>query len=45
VRVNGRWLPGGRHADNPYRPGGLLVSRCTFDEALVQDGNLVEIFV
>jgi len=25
VRVNGRPLPGGRHADNPYRAGGLLV--------------------
>lgn len=45
VRVNGRPLPGGRHADNPYRPGGVLVSRCTFDEALGSGENVVEIFV
>jgi len=45
VRVNGRPLPGGRHADNPYRAGGLLVSRCTFNEALDQDENLVGVFV
>jgi putative lysine transport system substrate-binding protein len=45
VRVNGRRLPGGRYADNPYRPGGMLISKRVFDEALDQDENLVEIFI
>jgi cellobiose phosphorylase len=45
VRVNGRRLGGDRNADNPYRPGGLLVSRRAFDEALDREGNVVEIFI
>ena len=44
VRINGRRLPGGRHADNPYRPGGMLVSKRAFGMALDRDENLVEIF-
>jgi len=45
VRVNGRALEGGRYQDNPYRAGGLLVSRRAFTEALDPATNLVEIFV
>ncbi len=45
VLVNGRRLPADRYADNPYRPGGLLVSNRAFREALDRDENLVEIFV
>ncbi len=45
VRVNGCPLPGGRYENNPYRAGGLLVSRRAFAEALVPGGNLVEVFV
>ena len=45
VRVNGRPLPGGRYADNPYRPGGMLISKRAFGEALDRDENLVEIFI
>ncbi len=45
VRVNGLPLPGGRYADNPYRPGGMLVSKRDFSMALEPGGNLVEIFL
>jgi len=45
ARVNGRRLPGGRYAANPYRPGGLLISRRAFGEALDRDANLCEIFI
>jgi len=45
VRVNGRRLPGGRYADNPYRAGGMLIARAVFGEALARDENLVEIFI
>ncbi len=45
VRVNGRALPGGRYADNPYRAGGLLFATKVFDAALDRPRNLVEIFV
>jgi cellobiose phosphorylase len=45
VRVNGRPLPAGRYADNPYRPGGMLISRRAFGEALDPDENLVEILI
>jgi len=45
VHVNGRRLPGGRYADNPYRPGGMLIARSVFGEALDRDENLVEIFI
>jgi CRISPR-associated protein Csx3 len=45
VRVNGRRLGGERYADNPYRPGGLLVSRRAFGDALDRGDNLVEIFI
>jgi CRISPR-associated protein Csx3 len=45
VRVNGRRLPDGRHADNPFRPGGLLVSRRAFGEALDRERNIVEVFI
>jgi len=43
--VNGRPLPGGRYADNPYRPGGMLISKLTFGEALDRDENVVEISI
>jgi CRISPR-associated protein Csx3 len=45
VAVNGRRLPADRHADNPYRPGGLLISRRAFGDALDREENLVEIFI
>jgi cellobiose phosphorylase len=48
VLVNGRALPGGRYAPNPYRPGGMLVAMPAFLAALdALDGeqNLVEVFV
>ncbi len=45
VRVNGRPLPGGRHAGNPYRSGGVLIPKRTFGDALHRDENLVEIVV
>ncbi|HEX2755554.1 MAG TPA: hypothetical protein VHM48_08830 [Candidatus Limnocylindrales bacterium] len=45
VDVNGRRLPADRWLDNPYRRGGLLVSRRDFSVALDQDENLVEIFI
>ena len=44
VRVNGRPLPGGRYAANPYRRGGFLVAKTAFTEALDRADNLVEIF-
>ena len=43
VRVNGRPLPGGRYADNPYRHGGLLISKRVLRDALDRDRNLVEV--
>jgi len=45
VHVNGRPLPGGRYADNPYRPGGMLISRQAFGQALDREENLVEVFI
>ena len=45
VHVDGRPLPGDRHAHNPYRAGGMLVSGRAFGEALGRKGSLVEIFV
>ncbi len=45
ARVNGTQLPGDRCVDNPYRPGGLLVSKRAYGEALDRDRNLVEIFI
>jgi hypothetical protein len=45
VRVNGRLLPGGRYAGNPYRPGGMLISRRSFAASLGRAENLVEIFI
>jgi CRISPR-associated protein Csx3 len=45
VRVNGHPLPGGRYAANPYRPGGLLVSRSAFGDMLDREENVVEIFI
>ncbi len=45
LSVNGLPLPGGRYADNPYRPGGMLVSKREFDMALHPGGNVVEIFM
>ena len=44
VHVNGRPLPGGRYAANPYRRGGFLVPKTAFNEALDRSDNLVEIF-
>ncbi len=45
ILVNGRPLPGGRYASNPYRRGGMLISKRVFGEALDRDENLVEIFI
>ena len=45
VDVNGRPLPAERWLDNPYRPGGLLISKRDFAGALDRDENLVEIFI
>jgi cellobiose phosphorylase len=45
VRINGRRLPDARFADNPYRPGGMLISKRAFGEALERDENLIEIFI
>jgi 1,2-beta-oligoglucan phosphorylase len=45
VLVNGRPLPGGRYAPNPYRAGGLLVEMRAFRDALDPATNLVEIFI
>jgi cellobiose phosphorylase len=45
VRVNGRPVPGGRYANNPYRPGGLRISKRAFGEALDRDENVVEVFI
>jgi cellobiose phosphorylase len=45
VRANGRPLPGGRYADNPYRPGGMVIPKAAFMDALDRDENLVEIFI
>jgi 1,2-beta-oligoglucan phosphorylase len=45
VRINGRPMPGDRYADNPYRSGGMLISKRAFGAALDRDENLVEIFV
>lgn len=45
VRVNGRPLDGRRSLDNPYRAGGLGVSRDIFAAALDGAANVVEIFV
>ena len=45
VRVNGQPLDGRRSSDNPYRAGGLLVSREVFSAALGEAGNLVEVLV
>ena len=43
VVVNGRAMPGGRYAVNPYRRGGLLVDGTVFRDALDRRENLVEI--
>jgi cellobiose phosphorylase len=43
VTVNGRPLAAGRYADNPYRRGGMLISKRAFGEALDRAENLVEI--
>jgi hypothetical protein len=45
MRINGRPLPSGRYSANPYRRGGLLISKPAFGEALDPNGNLVEIFI
>lgn len=45
VHVNGRPLPGAGYADNPYRRGGMLIERRTFDEFLDADRNVVEVLV
>ncbi|MEO5940085.1 MAG: cellobiose phosphorylase, partial [Candidatus Limnocylindrales bacterium] len=45
VDVNGRRLTAERWLPNPYRPGGLLVSRRDFRAALDREANLVEIYI
>lgn len=42
VRVNGRAIEA-RRAANPYRTGGLLVSRTAFVDALDRDESVVEL--
>ncbi len=44
VRVNGVAMAGRRDASNPYRVGGLLVSRQSWAAALDRPDNLVEVF-
>jgi cellobiose phosphorylase len=43
IRVNGRQLAAERRGSNPYRDGGLAVTRVAFDGALDRPDNLVEI--
>jgi hypothetical protein len=38
-------MPGGKYADNPYRPGGMLIPKEAFVAELRPGENLVEIFV
>lgn len=45
VRINGRPLAVDRQADNPYRPGGVLIPRRSFADALDRSENVVEVFV
>ncbi len=45
VRVNGHPMPGGRHSENPYRRGGMLISRDRFTDELTGGENLVEIYI
>ncbi len=45
IDVNGRRLVASGRLPNPYRPGGLLVSKRDFRGALDPTANLVEIFV
>lgn len=45
LRVNGQPLAGGRYAENPYRPGGMLISKHDFGKALQLGGNVVEIVI
>ena len=43
VRINGAPVAARRATDNPYREGGLLISKRAFSDALDKDENLVEI--
>lgn len=43
VRINGHDLPSDRREANPYRPGGLIVSRQEALQVLDPEDNLVEI--
>jgi CRISPR-associated protein Csx3 len=45
VVVNGRPLAADGMTANPYRPGGFVISKRAFGEALDRDANLVEIFI
>ncbi len=45
IRINGQAMPIERRADNPYREGGVLISRSAFLAALDRDQNVVELFV
>ena len=45
VRINGRPLSAEGYTDNPYRPGGMLISKLAFGDALDRDKNLVEVFI
>ena len=45
VVVNGSSMQGTRYAENPYRRGGMLISKTVFTQALDSDHNLVEIYV
>ncbi|MGK2852378.1 MAG: GH36-type glycosyl hydrolase domain-containing protein [Candidatus Limnocylindrales bacterium] len=45
IRINGHPLPTDRREANPYRPGGMLVSRREVLASLHADANLVEIDV
>jgi cellobiose phosphorylase len=45
VVVNGTSIRGTRYAENPYRRGGMLISKTVFTQALNSDHNLVEISI
>jgi cellobiose phosphorylase len=45
VIVNGVDVTSARHADNPYRRGGMLIPKAEFIGALNRAENLVEIYI
>jgi 1,2-beta-oligoglucan phosphorylase len=45
VTINGADVTNARHADNPYRAGGVLIPKSDFIQRLDGDSNLVEIHI